>query len=194
MLSIKITLFLTKSSARNFALGVLAIGLILRGLAAENSRRKKAEAAAFAAATAGQTAFIANPNPILAPLATLPAQEHEVSGPPMLCAIRGVGKTLNFAVEEAIQSDRPLYVLFVLQAPILLEDDAKRRWQEDPEAKAIFLEARKKAGTHPLFPCYAVSDSVAHTVVDFAATMGLRCSCWVRTIPQQCSFKRDFFF
>jgi amino acid transporter/nucleotide-binding universal stress UspA family protein len=172
MLSIEITLFLTKSSARNFALGVLAIGLILRGLAAENSRRKKAEAAVFAAATAGQTAFITNPNPVLAPLATLPAQAHEVDGPPMLCAIRGVGKTLDFAVEEAIQSDRPLYVLFIRQVPILLEDDAKRRWQEDPEAKNIFLEARKKAGTHPLFPCYAVSDSVAHTVVDFAATMG----------------------
>jgi len=90
----------------------------------------------------------------------------------MICAIRGVGKTLNFAVEEAIQSDRPLYLLFVRQVPILLEDDARRKWQEDPEAKAIFLEARKKAGLHPLFPCYAVSDSVAHTVVDFAATMG----------------------
>ena len=170
MVAIEVSLIWTKPSARNFALGVLAIGLILRGLAAENSRRKKTEAAAAVAASTGQTAFITNP--VLAPLATLPAQAHEVSGPPMLCAIRGVGKTLNFAVEEAIQSDRPLYLLFVRTVPILMEDDSKRKWQEDPEAKQIFLEARKKAGAHPLFPCYAVSDSVAHTVVDFAATMG----------------------
>jgi len=90
----------------------------------------------------------------------------------MLCAVRGVGKTLDFAIEEAIQSDRPLYLLYIRTVPILMEDDSKRKWQEDPEAKEIFLEARKKAGSHPLFPCYAVSDSVAHTVVDITATMG----------------------
>lgn len=158
MLAIELTIFWTKPNARNFAAGVLVIGLILRGLAAENSRRKKTEAAAA--------------QPVLAPLATLPARPHEVSGPPMLCAVRGVGKTLDFAIEEAIQSDRPLYLLYIRTVPILMEDDSKRKWQEDPEAKEIFLDARKKAGSHPLFPCYAVSESVAHTVVDITATMG----------------------
>jgi nucleotide-binding universal stress UspA family protein len=90
----------------------------------------------------------------------------------MMCAVRGVGKTLNFAIEEAQQTDRPLYLLFIRAAPILLEDDFKRKWQDDPEASAIFTEARKKAGTHPVFPCYAVSDSVADTIVDITATMG----------------------
>ena len=53
-----------------------------------------------------------------------------------------------------------------------MEDDYKRKWQDDPEAREIFIEAKKKAGTHPVFPCYAVSDSVAHTIVDITATMG----------------------
>ena len=55
---------------------------------------------------------------------------------------------------------------------MLLEEDYKRKWQDDPEGAAIFLEARKKAGDHPVFPCYAVSDAVAHTIVDITATMG----------------------
>jgi nucleotide-binding universal stress UspA family protein len=166
MLGIEITLFIEKSSARNFALGVLAIGLILRGLAAENTRRKKMEAQA----AAGQPAIVAQS--ILAPLATLPVQTHEVSGPPMMCAVRGPGKTLQFAIEEAKQTDRPLYMLFIRTVPILTSEDYKRKWQDDPEARETFLEARKKAGTHPVFPCYAVSDSVAHTIVDITATMG----------------------
>ena len=57
--------------------------------------------------------------------------------------------------------------------PILLEDDFRRKWQDDPEARAIFLEAKRKADGHPLIPCYAVSDSVAQTIVDITATVGV---------------------
>jgi len=166
MLAIELSLFVEKDHARNFALGVLAIGFILRGLAAENTRRKKAEAQAFAS----QAAVVPQSN--LAPLAALPVQLRQVSGPPMMCAIRGLGKTLDFAIEEARQTDRPLYLLFIRTAPVLTEEDYKRKWQDDPEARKIFLEARKKAGEHPVFPCYAVSDSIAHTIVDITATMG----------------------
>lgn len=90
----------------------------------------------------------------------------------MMCAVRGLGKTLNFAIREARQSNRPLYLLFIRTVPILMSDDYKRKWQDDPDAREVFLEAKKKAGDHPVFPCYAVSDSVAHTIVDITATMG----------------------
>ena len=90
----------------------------------------------------------------------------------MMCAVRGLGKTLDFAIEEARQTDRPLYLLFIRTVPVLTEEDYKRKWQDDPEAREVFLEARKKSGAHPVFPCYAVSDSVAHTIVDITATMG----------------------
>jgi amino acid transporter/nucleotide-binding universal stress UspA family protein len=174
MLAIELTLFATKPSARTFATGVLAIGLILRGLAIENTRRKKKEEAAAAReaqTAAGPPAVAAQP--VLAPLATLPVQPHELSGTPMMCAVRGLGKTLDFAIEEARQSDRPLYLLFIRPVPILLEDDFRRKWQDDPEARALFVEAKRKAGEHPLIPCYAVSDAVAQTIVDITATVGV---------------------
>jgi len=168
MLAIELSLFVTKPSARAFSLGVLAIGLFLRGLAIEHTRRKKREEQAAAASQPAPA-----PQPVLAPLATLPVQLHEVSGTPMMCAVRGLGKTLDFAIEEAQQSDRPLYLLFIRPVPVLLADDFKRKWQDDPEARVVFLEAKKKAGGHPLIPCYAVSDSVAHTIVDITATVGV---------------------
>jgi amino acid transporter/nucleotide-binding universal stress UspA family protein len=167
MLAIELTLFAAKPSARNFAAGVLAIGLILRGLAIENTRRKKKEEQAAATPPAVPA------QPVLAPLATLPVQPHEASGTPIMCAVRGLGKTLDFAIEEAQQSDRPLYLLFIRPVPILLEDDFRRKWQDDPEARALFTEAKKKAGSHPLIPCYAVSDAVAQTIVDITATVGV---------------------
>ena len=55
---------------------------------------------------------------------------------------------------------------------MLTEADYKRKWQEDEEARQIFMDARDKANGHPVFPCYAVSDSVSTTIVDIAATMG----------------------
>ena len=65
-----------------------------------------------------------------------------------------------------------LYLLFVREQPFMTEQDAKRKWQEDPEASAIFAEAKQKAGDHqPLF-AYAVSPSAAETIVDVAATLG----------------------
>jgi len=166
MLLIELSLFWDKPTARNFAAGVLAIGLILRGLAAESSRRKKKEAEAFA------TRLHAATPSSLAGLTATPEAPIEAAGPPMLCAVRGAGKTLDFAVDEAKQTNRPLYVLFIRTVPILSPEDYKRKWQDDRDARETFLEARKKAGNHPVLPCYAVSDSVAHTIVDITATTG----------------------
>ena len=165
MVAIEISLFVDKPNARVFAVTVLAIGLILRGLASEHMHRKKKEAAADAV-----------------PAVSTPAKDSEitnfafkpqpVSGPPMVCAVRGLGKTLDFAIEEAKESHRPLYLLFVRTVPALSEEDNKRKWRDDEEARAIFSYAQTKAAGHPVFPCYAVSDSVADTVVDITATMG----------------------
>ena len=89
-----------------------------------------------------------------------------------MCAVRGLGKTLDFAIEESRRTRRPLYLLFVRPLPVLTEQDCKRKWQEDEQAREVFLAAKSKANGHPVFPCYAVSDSVADTIVDIAATMG----------------------
>ena len=172
MLAIEITLFAVKPNARIFALSILLFGLILRGLALEHSHRVKTAAAAKAAAAAlaGQTASITRSG--TATSFSFPPPSREVSGPPMLCAVRGVGKTLDFAIAEARDTCRPLYLLFIRTVPVLMEDDYKRKWQDDPEARAIFLEAKQKANGHTVLPCYAVSDAIAHTIVDITATMG----------------------
>jgi amino acid transporter/nucleotide-binding universal stress UspA family protein len=163
MLAIEISLFADKPSARIFAMTVLVIGLVLRGLAAEYTSRTKA-----AAAAATQTAAATAPPLIPPPIVSM----GNVDGPAMMCAIRGVGKTLDFAIDESRQTRRPLYLLFVRSLPVLTEQDYKRKWHEDDEAREVFLAAKSKAGEHPVFPCYAVSDSVATTIVDITATMG----------------------
>jgi amino acid transporter/nucleotide-binding universal stress UspA family protein len=164
MLAIEISLFATKPSARIFAMSVLLIGLILRGLAGEFatwSKSKKETAASTTAAAA-----------MPVPATTLSFDTAGVDGPPMMCAVRGLGKTLDFAIDEARQTHRPLYLLFVRPLPALTEQDCKKKWQEDEEAREVFLGAQSKAKGHPVYPCYAVSDSVADTIVDITATMG----------------------
>jgi amino acid transporter/nucleotide-binding universal stress UspA family protein len=215
MLAIEISLFADKPSARFFAGSVLVIGLVLRGLANEQTRRKVMVTATFmvigvsfaliwyefnarilavSLLAMGLVLWLlvgevsrkksrANGAPVSPPTAAaqaaasaasaLPMDMDSATGLPMMCAIRGVGKTLDFAIEEAKDSRRPLYLLFVRSLPALTAEDFKRKWPEDAEASEIFTQAKNKAGSHPVFPCYAVSDSVADTIVDIAATMGV---------------------
>jgi nucleotide-binding universal stress UspA family protein len=163
MLTIEISLFIDKPNARIFAVSILAIGLVLRGLVTEAGKKKDLAVAAAAAAVqpmsdSSDTSFTTDP--------------ESASGPPIVCAVRGSGKTLEFAMEEAKLSRRPLYLLFIRSLPALSEADQRRSWQEDEEARLIFSQAKKMAQGHPVFPCYAVSDSVADTIVDITATMG----------------------
>jgi amino acid transporter len=161
MSGIEVSLFIDKPNARLFALGMMAFGLVLRGLAVERAEKRRAVEAARAAAPISKVRSFANiPN------------AREMSGTPMLCAVRGIGRTLDFAISEAKETDRPLYLLFVREQPILAPGDRRRKWTEDDEARAIFKYANEKADGIRLLPCYAVSDSPADTIVDIAATVG----------------------
>jgi amino acid transporter/nucleotide-binding universal stress UspA family protein len=158
MLAIELSLFVDKPNARVFAVTVLAVGLVLRGLVRERAEKKKLAAA---------------PTPAPALVAPTPTTSFAaVSGPPLLCAVRGTGRTLDFAIEEAKDTQGPLYVLFVREQPALTAADLTRKWQDDPEAVAIFNHTKAKLGQHPFRPCYTVSDSVADTIVEVAATIG----------------------
>jgi len=68
----------------------------------------------------------------------------------LLCAVRGIGRTLDFALQEARELNRPLYLLFVRSLPVITEADARRKWQEDEDARKIFLsrarESRRASG------------------------------------------------
>jgi amino acid transporter len=160
MAAIEVSLFVDKPNARLFAATILVIGLILRGLATERAEKK-----AMSAASINGAKKIEIPLPFEQSLS-------ETTGPPMLCAIRGIGRTLDFAIQEAKDTDRPLYLLFVREQPVVAPNDRKRKWVEDDEARAIFLYAKDKASGHTLLPAYAISDSAADTIVDMAATVG----------------------
>ncbi|PYK68915.1 MAG: universal stress protein UspA [Verrucomicrobia bacterium] len=167
MFAIEMSLLIDKPNARYFAVTILAAGLILRGLVQERRAKKEAKAP-----------LVAEKIPVGAAPATLTAAMQ--SGSPtsllatesILCAIRGTGRTLDFALKEARETGRRLYLLFVREQPFMTEQDAKRKWQEDEEASAIFRAAKQQAGDRqPLF-AYAVSPSAAETIVDIAATLG----------------------
>ena len=159
------------------SVSVLAAGLILRGVLGERKlRRMNLAAAASGADPASASTVTGVALPPLKPEDTsiLPvaAAQDQATGTPLLCAVRGIGKTLDFALEEARESHRPLYLLFVREQPVITSEDRKRKWKEDEEAKEIFSYARNNAEGAVILPGYAVSDSPADTIVDFAATIG----------------------
>jgi amino acid transporter/nucleotide-binding universal stress UspA family protein len=160
MAAIEMSLLIDKPNARYFAVTILAVGLILRGLVQE--RRMKREAVPGLAA---QQSSVNLARPI-------PQAESALAAEAILCAIRGTGRTLDFALREAREVRARLYLLFVREQAFMTEQDVRRKWQEDAEASEIFAEAKRKAGNFtPLF-CYAVSPSAADTIVDVAATLG----------------------
>src|SRR5436853_3746556 len=155
MAAIEMSLLIDKPNARYFAVTILAVGLILRGLVQE--RRTKREAALA-------------PNESIAPQAAgvgaIAPPAGRLNGEAILCAIRGPGRTLDFALREARETGRRLYLLFVREQRFMTEQDTKRKWQEDPEATEIFATAKQKAGDQPPLFCYAVSESAPATIVD----------------------------
>jgi len=160
MAAIEISLLIDKPNARYFAVTILAVGLILRGLVQER-RMKKEAAPALSPRQLGVD--------VARPMSKAPAPS---GGEAILCAVRSAGRTLDFALREATTAGSRLYLLFVREQPFMTEEDARRKWQQDPEASAIFAEAKQKAeNITPLF-CYAVSPSAAETIVDVAATLG----------------------
>jgi len=171
MAAIEMSLLIDKPNARYFAVTILAVGLILRGLVQERRAKKEAKIAPeelaidVAVPPSSVKTEVAPPSAMTRP-PLVPGAES------ILCAIRGTGRTLDFALREARETGRRLYLLFVREQPFMTEQDVRRKWQEDPEASTIFDVAKQQAADYqPLF-CYAVSPSAAETIVDVAATVG----------------------
>src|SRR5882724_3799142 len=160
MAAIELSLLIDKPNARYFAVTILAVGLILRGLVQERRMKKGRDAALRR--PPDDNLFQDDPDAA----ARSPYQES------ILCAIRGTGRTLDFALREGRETGRRLYLLFVREQRFMTEQDTNRKWQEDPEAAETFAAAQQKAGDQPPLCCYAVSESAAATIVDIAATLG----------------------
>jgi amino acid transporter/nucleotide-binding universal stress UspA family protein len=159
MAAIEMSLLIDKPNARYFAVTILAVGLILRGLVMERRMKKEAAPGTVALEVAAANSAVLTP-------------QNVMTAESILCAIRGTGRTLDFALREARETGRRLYLLFVREQRFMTEQDARRKWQEDPEASIVFREAKQKAPDDPPLFCYAVSPSAAETIVDVAATVG----------------------
>jgi amino acid transporter/nucleotide-binding universal stress UspA family protein len=161
MAAIEISLLVDKPNARYFAFTILLIGLTLRALVLEHRMKKE------------PSPVLPRTVPVTVSSLTEPVSPTEsLGGESILCAIRGTGRTLDFALREARKTRSRLYLLFVREQAFLTEQDRKRKWQDDPEARAIFDEAKQKSNDQPPLFCYAVSPSAAETIVDVAATLG----------------------
>ena len=168
MAAIEVSLLFDKPGARYFAVTILACGLIMRGLAQERAQRRRLREGGAAAGAVNRVTATGTGSALS--LATVAA---DTEGEPMLCAVRGTGRTLDFALKEAQMTRRPLYLLFVREQSVITEEDRRRKWIDDDEAGQIFAHARERAEGHvTMLPCYAVSDSAAGTIVDIAATVG----------------------
>src|SRR5213075_1361106 len=126
MAAIEFSLLVDKPNARYFAVTILAVGLILRGLVQERRMKKQTRAIAPAEIPIQVSARSSEP-----------ASDFSTAEA-ILCAVRGTGRTLDFAVREARETGRRLYLLFVREQRFMTEQDTKRKWQEDPEASEIF--------------------------------------------------------
>src|SRR6184192_4390822 len=120
MAAIEMSLLIDKPNARYFAVTILAVGLILRGLVQEWRMKKEAQALPErvgveltpAAAAAAELAV---------PAPAAPAAVGNLAAESILCAVRGTGRTLDFALREARETGRRLYLLFVREQPFMTE-------------------------------------------------------------------------
>lgn len=147
---VEITLFITKPDARGFAITITAFGLVLRMLVVE--RRQKQWAAKKV--TLRHASLFTDDNRV--PL-------HEGA---ILCAVRSTGKTLDFAIEEAMQHRQPLYILFIREQKVVTEEDRNRTWLDDDEACRIFDYAKSKASELNIKFFYKISGYPVETIVN----------------------------
>lgn len=152
MVAIELTLFIDKPNARRFALSILTGGLILRAFVIE--QRQKQWAA----------------KKVKLKHASLYSDDTRVPlhYGAILCAVSTVGKTLNFALQEAKKYEQPLYILFVREQKVITEEDRMRVWLDDEDACRIFDYAKESSHEMMIKFFYTVSDSPAHTIVDMA--------------------------
>jgi nucleotide-binding universal stress UspA family protein len=149
---IEVTLFISKPEARRFAISIMTVGLLLRMLVVEHRQRQ------WAAKKVKLKHASLFTDDTRTPL-------HEGA---ILCAVRTIGKTLQFALEEAKQRHQPLYILFIREQKIITGEDQNRTWLDDEEACHIFDYAKDSASDINMKFFYKVSDSPAETIVEMA--------------------------
>lgn len=155
MVVIEISLFIDKPDARRFALSILLCGLILRSFVMEHRQLKWAE------------------KKVKLKHASIYSDDTRVPlhYGAILCATTTIGKTLNFALQEALRYEQPLYILFIRDQKVITEEDRSRIWLDDEKACQVFDYAKESSHELNIKFFYVVSDSPANTIVDTAVNL-----------------------
>ena len=124
--AIWLTIALSKLYALLFVAIVLAVGLAIR----EYTHRQRRHAAALAARL---------PAPA-APAAERAVERAPFLGQSILAAARGWTPALQFALEESRVRGAQLLVLYIREVAVNIDMGSK--WQDDPDAKALFTQTR----------------------------------------------------
>lgn len=178
MLVIEITIFIDKSHARTFVVSVIAVGLILRALALERLQKKpKKERVELVADLRKRVLELSSATekegekkvvvatPISTPETFSTIHLHTA---PILCAVTGNDKSLEFALRERRINKQQLYILFVREQKVLVEHNLKQEWLEDEQACEVFDYALKFQSEPNFNFLYDVSDFPALNIVRHA--------------------------
>jgi amino acid transporter len=150
-----VTIALSKGYALLFVAIVLGFGLALREITA---RHRQAAPAVPKLAT-------------VVPITPAVGSPPEFLGQFILVAARGWTPALQFALEESRVRGAQLLILYVREVAVNIDTGSK--WQDDPDAKALFTRLESEARGLKVNKLYSVSDSPAETIIDIAATFGV---------------------
>lgn len=153
MAAIEVTLFIEKPHARFFVMSVMACGLLLRALVAEQRERE-----------------IARLKATIPELPPLPS--HTTGG--HLVVVSGLDKCLDYAMKESDFEHEPLHVLFLREQRVLTTDTDEALWVQDDNACAVVDHIIANLGGRKLEFLYTVTAHPVHSIAEIAAKKQVR--------------------
>ncbi|MBA2726747.1 MAG: amino acid permease, partial [Parachlamydiaceae bacterium] len=183
MAAIETTLFIEKPHARMFVITVIALGLLLRGLAKEQGEKHDAVDLTFqtdSMVRLSKEAMITQGGVRSKQILNVPHElqtevftpEHIGAGA-ILCAVTHVGKSLEFALQWSRMSNQKLYVLFIREQRTIIQQDEDFYWLDDQQACETFEYALTFFKEPSFTYLYTVSDLPAVNIVEYAKSLNV---------------------
>ncbi len=157
MAAIELTLLIQKPHARNFALVIMTIGLLLRSLVLEQKVKK----------------VKSHPKERKDVDVITTDQLKADSEPSLLCVTKEPNKALEFAIKESIRHKKNLYVLFLRQQQVITEEDHASTWQEDKDALQLYTYTNAYKNFTSIKFIYVISEAASPSIVKLANTLNV---------------------
>jgi nucleotide-binding universal stress UspA family protein len=164
MAAIEMSLLIDKPNARYFAVTILAVGLILRGLVQE--RRMKKEAQAIPERVGVEVIRGVPPQP------SRNACDRKSGGRVHLVRRSRHRAHSRFRLARSARDRSASLSALCARTTVHDRTGHQTEMAGGPRGEQNFGEAKAKAADQPPLFCYAVSPSAAETIVDVAATLG----------------------